>query len=62
MMDGDSTHITVPLNNWGRCPAMVKKETKIGFLEEVTIVDKSDERDWALTLLHFVICKAQNSN
>ena len=46
MMDGDSTQITVPFNNWGSCRTMVKKETKIGFFEEVTTVDESDERDW----------------
>ena len=61
MMDGDTTQITVPFDNWGSCPTIIKKETKIGFLEEATTVDKCDERDWALTLLCFVICEAQNS-
>ena len=47
-MDGDSTQITVQLNNWRSCPAMIKKEAKVGFLEEVTTVDKSDECDWQI--------------
>ena len=42
MMDDDTTQIAVPLNNWGSCPIVVKKGTKIGVLEEVTRVDKND--------------------
>lgn len=35
--------MTIPLNNWGSSPVIVKKGLHIGVFEEVTIVDKEDE-------------------
>ena len=61
MMDGDTTQITFPFNNWGICSIVVKKGTKIGVLEEVTGVNERDECDWALTLLHFVIVELKTA-
>ena len=39
--EGDPTKVT--LSNWGNCPIIMKKGSKIGSLEEVTRVDKDDE-------------------
>ena len=42
VMEGDPTKVTLPLSNWGNCPIVMKKGSKIGILEEVTRVSKDD--------------------
>ena len=39
--EGDPTKVT--LSNWGNCPIVMKKGSKIGILEEVTRVGKDDD-------------------
>ena len=43
VMEGSSTKVDLPLSNWGNCPVVMKKGSKIGVLEEVTRIGKDDE-------------------
>ena len=43
VVSGNVNKITIPLNNWGGSPIVIKKGSKIAVLEEVTKVDKSDD-------------------
>ena len=43
VVSGNVNKITIPLNNWGGSPTVMKKGSKIALLEEVTRVDKSDD-------------------
>ena len=43
VVSGNVNKITIPLNNWGGSPTVIKKGSKIAVLEEVTRVDNSDD-------------------
>ena len=41
VISGSVNKITIPLNNWGGMPVVMKKGSKIGVLEEMISVDKT---------------------
>ena len=43
VVSGNVNKIIIPLNNWGSLPVVMKKGSKIGVLEEVTRIDKTDD-------------------